>query len=330
VEGGVRVLFVGGTGNISGPAARLLAAQQIDLTVLSRRGSAVGRSLQADVRDPASMAAALGGERFDVVVDWIAFTPEHVEAALELFAGVSQYVFISSATVYAKPAPFPLVETAPLGGPGWDYALGKIACEERLHRARAETGFPFTIVRPSYTYGETRIPTAVDGVDYTIVERLRRGKKLVVPGDGTALWTMTHSDDFAVGLAGLLANPDALGESFHITSDEVLSWNELTETIATLAGLESELVHVPSDFIAAIDPDLGRELLLDRAHSLVFDNSKTKRLVPGFEAKVSFAEGIARSLEWFGSDRARQIVSEERIALLDRVVAAHESLGFGR
>jgi nucleoside-diphosphate-sugar epimerase len=325
----MRVLFVGGTGNISGPAARLLVAQDVELTVLSRGGSNVGRSLRADVRDVSSLSAALSGERFDVVVDWIAFTQEHVETALALFGDVSQYVFISSVVVYAKPLPFPLVETAPLGSLDWPYADGKIACEERLRRARDETGFPFTIVRPSYTYGEIRIPTAVDGVDFTIVERLRRGKKLVVPGDGTALSTMTHSDDFAVALAGLLGNSEAVGEIFHVTSDEVLSWNELTETVATLAGFEPELVHVPSDFIAQIDPDLGRELLNDRAHSQVFDNSKVKKLVPGFEAKISFAEGIERSLEWFGSDPSRQTYSEERIELLDRIVSAYQTVGFG-
>jgi nucleoside-diphosphate-sugar epimerase len=326
VDGGVRVLFAGGTGNIGGPAARLLAARGADVTVLSRSRGPVGKWLQADVRDEAATAAAIGGKRFDVVVDWLAFTPDQIEAALRLYAGVSQYVFISSAVVYAKPAPIPLVETAPLGSLGWPYADGKIACEERL---RGEPGFPFTIVRPSYTYGETRIPTAVDGVDFTILERLRRGKKLVVPGDGTAVWTMTHADDFAAGLAGLLGNPAAIGEAFHITSDEVLSWNELTETVARLAGFEPELVHVSSDFVAGVDPGLGAELLNDRAHSLVFDNSKVKAFVPGFEAKVSFAEGISRSLEWFGADPARQVFSEERIELLDRVVAAYEGLGFG-
>jgi len=324
----MRILFVGGTGNISGPAARLLVAQDVELTVLSRGGSGVGRSLRVDVRNAPSLAAALAGERFDVVVDWIAFKPEHVETALELFEDVSQYLFISSVVVYAKPPPFPLVETARLGSLGWPYADGKIACEERLRRARDETGFPFTIVRPSYTYGETRIPTAVDGVDFTIVERLRRGKKLVVPGDGTALWTMTHADDFAVALAGLLGNAEAVGETFHITSDEVLSWNELTETVATLAGFEPELVHIPSDFIAQIDPDLGRELLNDRAHSQVFDNSKVKELVPGFEAKISFAEGIERSLEWFGADPTRRGFSEARIELLDRIVSAYQAVGF--
>ncbi len=329
MEGGVRVLFVGGTGNISGPSSRLLAERGVDLTVISRGGSDVGTSLRADARAAVSMAQALGDQRFDVVVDWIAFTPEHVEAALGLYPDVSQYVFISSAVVYAKPPPFPVVETAPLGTRDFPYAGNKIACEERLARAYAETGFPYTILRPSYTYGETRIPTAVDGVDFTIVERMRRGRKLVVPGDGTALWTMTHADDFAVGLAGLLGNPAAVGETFHITSDEVLTWNELTETIATLAGFEPELVHVPSDFIAGIDSDLGQELLNDRAHSLVFDNSKVKGLVPEFEAKVSFAEGIARSLEWFGGEPSRQAFSEERIELLDRVVDAYERLGFG-
>jgi nucleoside-diphosphate-sugar epimerase len=328
----MRVLFLGGTGNISIAATRLLAERGVDLTVLNRGQSDVllpdgVRRIRADVRDRASVADALRGEEFDVVVDWVAFVPEHVELDIELFGGgISQYVFISSATVYRKPSPFfPLVEEAPLGNPDWKYARDKIACEERLRREHEESGFPATIVRPSHTYGESWIPTALAGQDYTVVDRMLRGKNVIVHDDGESLWTMTHNTDFARAFAGILGNADAVGESFHITSDEALTWNRITETVAAAAGLEPRIVHIPSDFIAAIDPELGEGLLGDKAHSLVFDNTKIKRFVPGFEAVVPFAEGIARSLAWFDADPARKVVDEERNALLDRIVAAYEA-----
>ena len=328
----MRVLFVGGTGNISTAATRLLAEQGVDLTVLNRGQSDVllpdeVRRIRADIRDGSSVSDALRGEEFDVVVDWLAYVPQHVEADIELFSGrISQYVFISSATVYRKPSPFfPLVEEAPLGNAHWQYARDKIACEERLRREHEQKGFPATIVRPSYTYGETWIPTALDGTDYTIVDRMLRGKKIVVPGDGESLWTMTHNTDFARLLVAILGNADAVGESFHITSDEVLTWNQITETIAAAAGLEPRIVHVPSDFVAAVDPELGVGLLADKAHSLVFDNAKIKRFAPGVEANVPFAEGVARSLAWFDADPARKVVDEERNALLDRIVDAYEA-----
>ena len=328
-----RVLFIGGTGNISIAATRLLAEQGVDLTVLNRGLSDVSlpdgvRPVRADIRDRSSCSDALRGEQFDVVVDWVAFTPEHIETDIALFEGaISQYVFISSATVYRKPSPFfPLVEEAPLGNAGWRYAREKIACEERLRREHERAGFPVTIVRPSYTYGETWIPTAVEGTGYTIVDRMLRGKKVIVPGDGTSLWTMTHNTDFARALVGILGDDEAVGETFHITSDEVLTWNQITETIATAAGLEADIVHIPSDFIAAIDPELGVGLLGDKAHSLVFDNSKIKRFVPTFEATVPLADGIARSLVWFDADPARKVVDVERDVLLDRIVATYEAV----
>ncbi|HEY4976593.1 MAG TPA: SDR family oxidoreductase [Gaiellaceae bacterium] len=328
----MRVLFIGGTGNISIAATRLCAEQGIELALLNRGQSDVSvpegvRQIRADIRDRASAAEALSGEEFDVVVDWIAFVPEHVETDIALFAGkISHYVFISSATVYEKPSPFfPIVEEAPLGNVHWQYARDKIACEERLRREHEQNGFPATIVRPTYTYGETWIPTAIEGQDYTIVERMRRGKKVIVPGDGESLWTMTHNSDFVRALVGLLGNPKAAGESFHITSDEVLTWNQITETIAAAAGLEAEIVHIPSDFVAAIDPELGAGLLGDKSRSEVFDNAKIKRFVPGWEAEVPFAEGVARSIEWFEGDPARKAIDEERSAKLDRVVEAYEA-----
>jgi nucleoside-diphosphate-sugar epimerase len=328
----MRVLFIGGTGNISIAATRLLAEQGINLTLVNRGQREVAlpqgvRQVKADIRDRAAAAEALKREEFDVVVDWVAFVPEHVETDIELFAGrISHYVFISSATVYERPSPFfPTVEQAPLGNAHWQYARDKIACEDRLRREHEQSGFPATIVRPSYTYGGTWLPTAIEGQDYTIIERIRRGKKIIVPGDGESLWTMTHNSDFARALVGLLGNAAAAGESFHITSDEVLSWNQISETIAAAAGLEAEIVHIPSEFIAAAEPELGPGLLGDKSHSLVFDNSKIKRFVPGWEAVVPFAEGVARSMKWFEGDPARRVIDEEWSAKLDRIVEAYEA-----
>ena len=326
----MRVLFIGGTGTISIASTMLLAERGIELTVLNRGLSDVAlpagvRQLRADVSDRKTVADAVAGLEFDVVVNWRAFTPADIEADIELFGGrVAQYVFISSATVYRKPSPFfPLVEDAPLGNPDWSYAHNKILCEELLRRAHDETGFPATIVRPSYTYGEHSLPTACEGTGWTIVDRLRRGKPAVVPGDGESLWTMTHNSDFARGFVGLLGNDAAIGESFHLTSDEVLTWNQITETIARAAGLEPSIVHIPSDFIASVDSEIGIELLADKAHSLVFDNAKIKSVVPGFEAVVPFAAGVARSVAWFEANPEKQVVDRERDAALDRIVDAY-------
>jgi nucleoside-diphosphate-sugar epimerase len=326
----LRVLFIGGTGNISTAATRLLGESKVDITVLNRGQSEAPlpegvRRIRADIRDGHAVSDALRGEEFDVVVDWLAYVPEHVEVDIELFGGrISHYVFISTAMVYRKPSPFfPLVEGAPLGNDHSQYARDKIACEERLRRAHEENGFPATIVRPSYTYGESWIPAALDGQDYTIVDRMLRGKKVIVPGDGESLWTMTHNTDFARALVPILGSAAAVGEAFHITSDEVLTWNQITEAIADAAGLEPDIVHIASDFVAAVAPEFEEGLLGDKAYSAVFDNSKLKRFVPGFEAAVPLAEGLARSLAWFDADPARKVVNAQRDALLDRIIGAY-------
>jgi nucleoside-diphosphate-sugar epimerase len=328
----MRVLFLGGTGNISIASTRLLAERGVDLTVLNRGLSdvalpeGVGR-LQADVGDRRAVADAVNGSEFDVVANWLAYDPADIEADIELFRDrVAQYVFISSATVYRKPSPFfPLVEDAPLGNPDWSYAHNKILCEERLRRAIAETGFPATIVRPSYTYGESWLPTALEGTGWTIVDRLRRGKPALVPGDGESLWTMTHNTDFAQAFVELLGNDAAIGETFHITSDEVLTWNQITDVIAHAVELEPRIVHIPTDFVEAIDPQIGIELRGDKAHSLVFDNSKIKRFAPGFQAAVPFATGVARSVAWLEANPHRKVVDSVRDAALDRILAAYEA-----
>ena len=322
------MLFIGGTGNISTPCveAALAAGHEVALLTRGRRPSPFGdrvRVLQGDRDQPQALEAAAAGHP-DAVVDFVAYQPRHVEAAIAAFSQrTGQYVFISSTAAYQKPLPHPIVtEDTPLGNPFWEYARDKIACEARLHRAHQDQGFPVTIVRPSYTYGETWIPTAFAGHDYTIVDRIRSGRPVLCHGDGTSLWVMTHATDFAVGLLGLLGLGEALGEAVHITSDEVLTWNRIYQLVGDAAGCQVELVHVPSDLVAALFPQQGGSLLGDKAHSVIFDNAKIRRLVPGFRPEVGFAQGIARSVAWYDADPARRIASVETNERVERVLAA--------
>jgi nucleoside-diphosphate-sugar epimerase len=329
----MKVLFIGGTGNISAACARLALDKGIELSLFTR-----GRSTQpmpagvdiirGDIRDREQAAAALKNREFDAVVNWVAYEPGHVETDIALFRGKTrQYVFISSASAYQKPpAHYLITEATPLANPFWQYARDKIACEETLKRAYREDGFPATIVRPSLTYGETWIPCAVGGHDYTVVDRMRKGQKIVVHGDGQSLWTMTHNTDFAKGLIGLLGNPVSIGEHYHITSDEVLTWDRIYRTIGHAAGVEPDLIHIPSDFINLFDAKMGASLLGDKAYSVVCDNTKIKTAVPGFRATVSFAEGIKGSLAWFEADPGRKTVSEAANQMMDRIIQAYGPL----
>ena len=333
----VKVLFIGGTGLISTACTDLALRQGVELVHLNRgvqvkRPRAGVRLIKADIRDKAAARKALKKERFDCVVDWIAFTTDHVETDIELFAGrTRQYIFISSASAYQKPQTHYLVtESTPLANPHWEYSRNKIACEERLMREYRDRGFPVTIVRPSYTYGQVIIPTPWS-FDYTIVDRMRRGKKIIVHGDGTSLWQMTHNTDFAKGLAGLLGNLHALGHAFHITTDEVLSWDQIHRAIGRAAGVdEPRIVHLPSEFIARYSTGAGESLLGDKALSTVFDNSKIKRFVPGFVATVPFAEGVKESVAWFDADPRRRRVSKEQNDWTDRAIADYERIGRSR
>jgi nucleoside-diphosphate-sugar epimerase len=322
----MKVLFIGGTGIISSACAQQALEQGIDLYLLNRgrsfRPSPPGaKALHGDIRDP-NGAAVLAGHTFDVVVNWIAFTPQHIETDLALFHGrTGQYIFISSASAYHKPVrSLPITESTPLHNPFWAYSRDKIACEERLLRAYRDDGFPMTIVRPSHTYDRTLLP--MHG-RYTMVDRMRRGLPVIVHGDGTSLWVLTHHRDFARGFTGLLGNPAALGEAFHITSDEALPWNEIYRMVGRAAGVEPHLVHVPSDFIAAINADFGSSLLGDKAHSVIFDNSKIKRLVPGFQATIPFHQGVREIMAYYDGDPARQTIDELFNQLLDRILDAY-------
>jgi len=322
----MRVLFVGGTGNISAATSRMAVERGIDLVHLNRgrHGGVAGvRRIEADYSDASAVDAALGGERFDAVVNWIAFTPGQVERDILLFGPrTRQYVFISSASAYEKPPRSPFItESTPLRNPWWQYSRDKIACEDVLVRAFREREFPMTIVRPSLTY-DTHLPIAIGGWGCaTLIDRLRSGRPIIVHGDGTSLWTVTHAEDFAKAFLGLLGHPAAIGEAFHITSDEVLTWDRIYQSIADAAGAEPHIVHIPSDFIHRLDPEIGAGLLGDKAHSVLFDNSKVKRLVPGFAATIPFHEGIRRTIAWFDALPARYVVRPEVHAAMDRILA---------
>ncbi len=325
----MKVLFIGGTGIISSACSELAAERGVELYVMNRGQSSRPlpegvHLLQGNVRDRASVEAALGDATFDAVVNWVAFTPEHIETDLEVFAGrTGQYVFISSASAYqTPPLSLPITESTPLRNPFWDYSRAKIACEERLIRSYRDEAFPVTIVRPSHTYDRTLLP--MDG-GYTVVDRMRRGEKVIVHGDGSSLWVLTHHRDFAKGFVGLLGHPRAVGETFHITSDEVLTWNQIFETVARAAGTTAQIVHVPSEVVAAHDASWGAGLLGDKAHSMVFDNTKIKRLVPDYVATVPFARGAEEIMAWFDADPARQVVDTKRDRLMDKIIAAQLS-----
>jgi nucleoside-diphosphate-sugar epimerase len=282
--------------------------------------------LTADIHQPEQVRAALRDLKFDVVVDWIAYTPEDIERDLAIFRGrTRQFIFISSASAYQKPPGHHVIrESTPLHNPYWEYSRNKIACETRLTRAGREEGFPVTIVRPSLTYGDANFPIALGGWGcYTLADRLKKGRPIIVHGDGSSLWVVTHAEDFARGFLGLVGNTQAMGEAFHITSDEVLTWNQIYETIADALGVKANIVHLASDFIARISPPLTGPLLGDKTWSAVFDNSKIKAYVPGFEAVIPFREGIRRTLAWFDADKNRQRVDEVVNAELDRILAAY-------
>ncbi len=325
----MKVLFIGGTGVISSACSQLAVQRGMELYLLNRGQTSRpipegAHVLRGDIRDPESVQTALGDIVFDVVVDWIAYTPEHVEIDIELFQGrTRQYIFISSASVYqTPPVRLPVTESTPLDNPFWDYSRAKIACEERLVRAYRDQRFPITIVRPSHTYDRTKLP--VFG-GYTVIDRMRKGQKVIVHGDGTSLWVLTHHTDFAKGFVGLLGNTHAIGEVFHITSDEILTWNQIFETLARAAGAEARIVHVPSEFIAAFDPDWGAGLLGDKSHSMIFDNSKIKSVVPDFAATIPYSWGAEEQIAWYDADPARQVVDGKLDRLMDEIIEAYES-----
>jgi nucleoside-diphosphate-sugar epimerase len=326
------ILFIGGTGIISTACVTAALGAGHDVSILNRGRSSLpnqaseARRFIADASNETQVREALGSRSFDAVIQWTAYVPEQVELDLRLYADSGQYVFISSASAYEKPPENWLItESTPLRNAFWQYSRDKIACEDVLREAYEASGFPMTIIRPSLTYGYSQIPLAIGSwaKPYTVVDRMRRGTQVLIPGDGTSIWTITHSSDLARGLIPLLGRSEAIGEDFHITSDEALTWNQIYALVGKAARVEPDFLHVPSDGMVAADPDLLGTLWGDKVNSSVFDNSKLRSVVPEFKAVVPFEEGIRETVAWFDADPVRQEIDEDANRLWDRVASVY-------
>lgn len=332
----MKALFIGGTGTISSAITRLVAQTDGWELYLLNRGNrndelpANVKTIIADISDEAAVTEAIKDLQFDVVCDFIGFVPEQVERDIRLFRGkTKQYMYISSASAYLTPLASPYItEGTPLANPHWEYSRNKIACEELLMHQYRDSGFPVTIIRPSHTYCERGLPVAIHGPKgcWPVLKRMLEGKPVIIPGDGTSLWTVTHNTDFAKAFVGLMGNKHAIGEVFHITGDENLTWNQIHEIIASHLGVELKAYHVSSDFLAAVGPqyDLEGNLLGDKAHTVIFDNSKVKRAVPGFCATMRFDQGARLSIDYILSHPEQQQDEPEFDLWCDNVIAAIE------
>jgi nucleoside-diphosphate-sugar epimerase len=337
----MRVLFIGGSGTISAAISRQVLELGWELFLLNRGNrhteiDAEGKpgrlvEINCDIRTDSDetilqkIKSASGEQPFDVAADFIAFTPEHVEKDFSVFESLCrQYIFISSASAYQKPLSSYLVtESTPLANPYWEYSRNKIACEDYLMAAYRNMGFPVTIVRPSHTYDERQVPLGVHGKNgsWQVVKRMIEGRPVIIHGDGTSLWTMTHNSDFARAFTGLMGNMHAIGEAVQITSDESLDWNQIYRAIAGALNVQLKAVHISSEFLAKHGPyDFTGSLIGDKANSVVFDNTKLKRLVPGFRAKVRFDQGIRRTIAHVLSHKECQTDDPEFDAWCDRII----------
>ena len=325
----MKALLIGGTGTISTEISKLCIQKGWDLTLLNRGRSAIpdgARLLKADIGDESALRAALADRKWDVVADFIAFTPDQVRRDIRLFTGkTAQYIFISSASAYQKPLASPwITEGTPLHNPYWEYSRNKAACEQLLREAYDRDGFPVTIVRPSHTYCERSMPVAVHGTkgSYQVLERIRAGKRIIIPGDGTTLWTLTHSRDFAVAFEGIMGNIHALGETFHITGDESLTWNQIHECIGAALGREIRAVHIPSETLGMLWPDMVGNLIGDKSNTVLFDNTKIKRAVPAFVTRTPFSRGARECVEYIDSHPECRTPDPEFDAWCDRMLEA--------
>lgn len=321
----MKVLFIGGTGTISAACTHQAIEKGMALTIFNRGENLVREIpdavsvIHGDIRNVNQTRSLLSSHKFDVVVDFLSFNPDHILTMKSLFGGkVGQYVFISSASAYQKPVSnLPIRESTPLDNPFWEYSRLKAACEQTLHTLYQTDHFPFTIVRPSHTYDQTRLPFFGR---YTVINRMRTGKKVIVHGDGTSLWALTHARDFAKGLIGLLGNFHALGETFHITSDELLAWNQIYGIFAAAAGTTADIIHIPSDLLAAYSQLWRENLLGDKTHTVIFDNSKIKQFVPAFQCSTTLSDGAREVLQWFDAKKERRIIDKELDYLMDIII----------
>lgn len=331
----MKVLFIGGTGTISMAITRQLAKEGHELYLVNRgsRTAEVSENvhiINADINNEAEVAEKLNGLEFDTVCDFIGYHPEQLERDFRLFNGKTrQFMYISSASAYQKPlSDYKITESTPLKNPYWEYSRNKIACEEYLNRMYRENGFPITIIRPSHTYDERSVPLGVHGANgsWQVVKRMLEGKPVIIHGDGTSLWTMTFNTDFAAAFIGLMGNIHAIGETYHITSDETLTWNQIYTCIADALGVKLNAYYVPSQFLDDVSEyDFCGSLIGDKANSVVFDNSKLKRAVPGYCAKVRFDEGVRKTIDYVLSHEECQVSDPEFDSWCDRVISALEN-----
>ncbi len=332
----MKVLLIGGTGTISMAITRRLAQQGHEVFLINRgsRSSELPGNvtvLNASIDDEAAVTRLTRGMYFDAVGEFIGFVPEQAERDFRLFSGKTrQYIFISSASAYQKPLSSPVItESTPLSNPYWQYSRDKIACEEYLMRQYRENGFPVTIIRPSHTYDERSVPLGVhgNGGSWQVIKRMAEGKPVIIHGDGTSLWTITHNSDFAKAYCGLVGNIHAIGQTFHITSDESLTWDQIYQIIADSLGVKLNAVHIPSEFLAAVsDYDLTGSLIGDKANSVIFDNSKVKQAVPDFCATVRADQGIRETVRNILAHPELQKDDPDFDIWCDKVIAAYENL----
>lgn len=330
----MKALFIGGTGTISTAITQLAPQCGFELYLLNR-GHHTDlvpdgvKIIQADINNEADVREKLKDMSFDVVADFIVFDTQALQRDIRLFRDKTrQYIFISSASAYQKPLSSPLItESTPLYNPFWDYSRKKIACEECLVNEYRKNGFPYTIVRPSHTYGNYAVPLAIHGKNgsFSVIDRMRNGKKVIVHGDGSSLWTLTHNTDFAKAFVGLMGNSHAIGEAVHITSDESLTWNQIYTIIGEALGVKPDIVHIPSETLAKANSEFVGSLLGDKAHSVIFDNSKIKRLVPGFTASVRYDQGVRTTLDYIDSHPKLQIPDPEFDSWTDRMLLSYET-----
>jgi nucleoside-diphosphate-sugar epimerase len=329
----MKILFIGGTGIISTAISKkLIKSDEHELYLINRgnRNNCLPdgyEPITCDINNEKAVMELLADMKFDVVADFIAFVPEQLERDYRLFAGkTKQFIFISSASAYQKPlSDYKINEGTPLANPYWEYSRNKIACEDFLMKMYRDNGFPVTIVRPSHTYDERSIPLGVHGSNgsWSVAKRMLERKPVIIHGDGTSLWAMTHNSDFADAFIGLLGNIHAIGESVQITTDESITWNQVYKSIADALGVELKPYYVPSDFLAKCsDYDFTGGLIGDKANSVVFDNTKIKRLVPGFTAKVRFDQGIRMTINNVLNNKELQIEDPEFDEWCDKVITA--------
>ncbi|MEG0909966.1 MAG: NAD-dependent epimerase/dehydratase family protein [Ruthenibacterium sp.] len=326
----MRALFIGGSGIISTAVTRLALAQGWEVTLLNRGVHAQPshahlNNIRGDIHEEAVIATLLAGENFDTVIDFIAYTPDEIARDIRLFRQkTAQYIFISSTSAYAKPLPFPVTETCALGNVYWSYAQEKERCENLLMQEYQDSHFPVTIVRPSHTYSEQSLPLALHGANgpWQTLARMLHQEPVLIPGDGTSLWTVTHSDDVAVGIVGLMGHASAIGQAYHITGDEALAWNSIYAILGDALGTTPVLAHVSSDFLVACNPALQGALLGDKANTSVFDNTKIKQAVSAFGAVISAKEGLQKSVRHILKTPQLQKADPVFDAWCNRVLAA--------